>query len=699
MASRRARMRRRRKPHIFLRILLVSLATLIILAGVMTTLGFAVVHSWLQDLPDATKTKVAQVTKIYSADGKLLARLFLENREVVPLPEISPYMREGVIAVEDERFYQHEGYDVVGIARAVVTDLASGSAKEGASTLTQQYIRQTVLSREATQVTVSRKIREIYLAQELEKRYTKDEILAMYLNTVYFGDGAYGAEAAAKHFFNKPAKDLTIAEAAMLAGLPQSPYRLNPLNKDNEARAKDRQRWVLAKMLDNGYITVDQYRAAIAEKLHFQSAPEMRDGIYECPYFVAYVKKQLQDMYGTSVVFKGGLKVYTTIDTRMQDVAEKARDHNLGEPGDPSVALVSIDPKTGYIKAMVGGKDFKKNQFNLATQGRRQPGSAFKTFTLVTALEKGIPPYRAFDSGSPAIIPGGRGAPDWVVYNSEGKGEGFISLEEATAKSVNCVFARLIEELGAAQVSAMAKRMGIATKIPNYPSITLGTTNCTPLEMASAYGTLAANGVHATTSGIVKVVGPDGKVMFDNSSSHVQRKQAISPQIAYAATKVLQGVVSHGTGTAADIDRPEAGKTGTSENYRDAWFVGYTPQLVTSVWVGYATERPMTDVHGERGFGGTLAAPIWAEYMSTVLGKSPASDFASAAKPDYMWKDSWSRPHSDEPKVPLKPKITPAPPKSTKPAPPAPPSGGGGSGGDGGGGSGGGGSGETSSSP
>lgn len=673
-------MRRHHRPRILLRIALVVLGVLIVLSSAATAFGSALVQSWLKDLPNATATKVAQVTKIYSADRVLLAKLYLENREVVPLSQMSPLLRQGVVAVEDERFYQHEGYDAVGMLRALVTNLGAGRVAEGASTLTQQYVRQTVLSREATQVTVARKIREIYLAQELEKRYSKDEILAMYLNTVYFGDGAYGAEAASKHYFNRSAKDLTLAQAAMLAGIPQSPRRLNPLVKENAKRAVDRQRWVLAKMLEQGKITKDEYTKARAEKLKYESAPQTKDGVYACPYFVSYVKKLLQDKYGTSVVFKGGLKVYTTIDTKMQAEAEKARDHNLGRVGDPQVALVSIDPKTGYIKALVGGKDFTKSQFNLATQGKRQPGSSFKTFTLVTALEDGIPPYRAFDSDSPAVIPGKKGAPDWVVYNSEGHGGGYVSLENATAHSVNAVYARLIDELGADQVAATAKRMGITSYIPNYPSITLGTQNVTPLEMASAYGTLANNGVHAKAIAITKVIGPDGKVMADTK---IERKQVISPQIAYAATKVLETVVDYGTGTAADIGRPEAGKTGTSENYRDAWFVGYTPQLVTSVWVGYLTEKPMEDVHGERGFGGTLAAPIWADYMSSVLDGLPEQSFQHFDTPDYMWKDSWSREYKEkkkpDPTTPindtqLKPGTKPPAPKPPKPKPPTPPS-------------------------
>jgi penicillin-binding protein 2D len=685
MASRRVRMRRHHKPRILLRIFLVTVATLLVLSSAASAVAASVVQSWLQDLPDATQTKVAQATKIYSADGQLLARLYLENREVVPLTDISPFLRHGVVAVEDERFYQHQGYDVYGMARAAVTDLTSHGVRQGASTLTQQYIRQTVLSHEATQVTLARKIREIYLAQELEKRYSKDQVLAMYLNTVYYGDGAYGAEAASKHYFNKSARNLDLAEAAMIAGLPQSPRYLNPLLKANAARATARQRWVLAKMLDQGYITADEYHQAYAEKLHYQSAADVKDGVYDCAYFVSYVKKLLQDKYGTAVTFKGGLKVYTSIDTNMQHTAEKARDDNLDQPGDPSCAMVTIDPKSGWIRALVGGKDFAKSQFNLATQGKRQPGSSFKMFTLVTALEKGIPPYRAFSSDSPAVIPGTNGAPDWVVSNSEGKGSGDMPLDEATALSVNCVFARLIQEIGAANVAETAKRMGIVSKIPPYPSITLGTQNCTPLEMASAYGTLANNGVHVDPVAITKVVGPDGKVMFSAQPKHAQ---AVSPDIAFAATKVLKGVIDHGTATAANIGRPAAGKTGTSENYRDAWFVGYTPQLVTAVWVGYQTERPMEDVHGQRGFGGTLAAPIWAEFMKSVLNPAPAIDFTSQSTPNYSWQDSWTRGYSNssnttnlKPKTKTTPKPTPAPtPKPTpkpktkpKPKPPVTP--------------------------
>lgn len=684
MTARRLRMRRHSKRvKLAVRILLVVVAVMVVFSGVATAFGYAVIQQWLKDLPKMDTTKLAQATRIYSADGTLLARLYLENREVVPLDKISPYLQKGVIAVEDERFYQHGGYDLYGIARAAVKDVTAGGAVQGASTLTQQYIRQTVLSQEATQVTLARKFREIYLAQELEKRYTKDQILAMYLNAVYFGDGAYGAEAAARHYFYKSAKDLSLAQAAMLAGLPNSPGRLDPYEKANLPRAIGRQHWVLQKMLEQGYITKEQHDKAIAVKLAYKSAPQTADGIYAAPYFASYVKKQLQVVFGKDLVFKGGLTVHTTIDLGMQAKAERAVKDALNQPGDPSAAVVSIDPGTGYIKAMVGGNDYAKNKFNLATQGKRQPGSSFKTFVLVTALEKGIPPTRAFDSDSPAIIP--YKPHDWVVYNSEGQGYGYMSLQDATANSVNCVYARLIEELGPPDVVSMAKRMGITSYVPNYPSIALGTMNATPLEMASAYGTLAANGVHAKAISITKVADSEGKTIYDGKP---QRKQAISREIAYAATRILTHVISGGTGTAADIGRPEAGKTGTSQNYRDAWFVGYTPQLVTSVWVGYYSEKPMSDVHGTRVFGGTFPAEIWNQYMSSVLAGQPALDFASAPDPNYIWKDSW-RTESPPPAPrhkrtrrttgtytkPENPIVAPpvTPPKKKKDTPPPPP--------------------------
>lgn len=627
----------------FIRIGVVAivLSVALLLAGAVS--AYAVFQSWLKDLPDYESPEafqVAQATKIYSADGVLLARLYLENRTIVPISEIASDLANALVSIEDERFYEHPGIDPEGLARAALVDVMAGSAEEGASTITQQYVDNTLLRDERLDRTLKYKAREMYLALQLEKKRTKTEILELYLNTVYFGEGAYGAEAAAKTYFAKSAKDLTLPEAALIAGLAQAPSRLDPY--DNPDGAVQRRNEVLKRMLRNGYITQEQHDEAVASTLRLDRAVEPEGGIYQSPYFVAHVKKLLQQEFDQALVFQGGLTVYTTLDTKRQKMAEDAVFTSLNRPGDPDCALVSIDPKTGHVVAMVGGRDFATNKFNLATQGRRQPGSSFKTFVLVAALEAGMPPYRYVDSSSPAQIPS---KPAWTVSNSEGRGKGMITMDAATRSSVNTVFARLIWELndktdsGAAKVAKLAKRMGIMSEIPAYPSIALGSQNVTPLEMASAYGTLATNGKHIGPISITKVVDPSGKIVYENKA---KPEQVIEPSIAYAATSILEGVISGGTATRARIGRPAAGKTGTSQNYRDAWFVGYTPDLVTSVWVGYyKSETSMRNVHGGRGFGGTLAAPIWAKYMKAALANVPRNDFPKQAKPKYKWKSEW----------------------------------------------------------
>jgi penicillin-binding protein 1A len=593
-------------------------------AGAMT------VKSWLKDLPDYRAKgafDVARPTRIFSADGKLLARLYLENREVVPISQISTDLVNGVVAIEDERFYQHHGVDPYGIVRALVTNVQRGNATgQGASTITQQYIRNTILIDERTHETLERKIREAYLALELEKRHSKREILDMYLNTIYLGEGAYGAESASQVYFAKRAKDLSLPEAALIAGLPQQPSRLNPY--ENPDGAIERRNQVLAHMLRKHYIDQRAYDTAVATPLDLKRRSEPDDGIYAAPFFVAHVKKLLQQQFSPAVVFKGGLTVYTTVDMKMQGYAESVIKSQLGGKG-PEAALVTIDPNTGDVRALYGGSDYSKNKFNLATQGHRQPGSSFKTFVLTTAIEKGMPPYYRIDSASPALIP--TKPKPWIVANSEGSGRGMITLASATAASVNTVFARLAWELGAKDIAKTAKRMGIESELPEYPSIALGTRNVTPLEMASAYGTLATGGVHHDPVFITKVVDRDGKVLY---TAPTRGSRVLKPEVAYAVTDVLRGVVRSGTGTRANIGRPVAGKTGTSQNYRDVWFVGYTPQLVTSVWAGYRQEQPIY-VNGRHAFGGTVCAPIWAAYMRQALAGLPSKDFAKASPPPY----------------------------------------------------------------
>lgn len=645
MSSRRARARRHRTSGRLtaarIAAIVGALTLALVLAGAVS--AYAVFQSWLQDLPDYESPnafQVAQATKVYSADGVLLAKLYLENRTVVPLSEIATDLADAIVSIEDERFYEHPGIDPEGLARAAVVDILAGSAEEGASTITQQYVDNTLLRDERTDRTLRYKAREMYLAVQLEKRRTKQEILGLYLNTVYFGEGAYGAQSAARVYFSKDAKDLTLAESALIAGLAQAPSRLDPY--DNPEGAVKRRNEVLKRMERNGYITAEERDAATATELALKRDEEPESGIYRAHYFVAHVKKLLQQQFDQSLVFQGGLTVYTTLDTKRQQMAEDAVFSSLNRTGDPDCSLVSVDPRNGHIVALVGGRDYNQNKFNLATQGKRQPGSSFKTFVLVAALEEGMPPYRYVDSSSPAKIPSN---PAWVVSNSEGKGRGLITMDAATRASVNTVFARLIWDLndkkstGAEKVAKLAKRMGIVSDIPAYPSIALGSQNVTPLEMASAYGTLATNGKHIGPIAITKVVGPDGKTVFENKE---QPEQVVEPEIAYAATQILEGVISGGTATRARIGRPAAGKTGTSQNYRDAWFCGYTPQLSTAVWVGYyKTETSMRSVHGQRGFGGTLAAPIWAKYMKAALANEAKLDFPKQKKPKYKWKSEW----------------------------------------------------------
>lgn len=649
--SARTRQRRRTKhtgPKLFVGGcgLVILLGIVLAIAGVAS--GAALVDTWTADLPDIsdpTVFTVPQTTRVYSADDKLLANLYLENRQVVTLDKISPYLLKAVVAVEDERFYQHKGVDYVGLVRAVLTNASTGR-REGASTLTQQFIRNTVLADERFEISYRRKVREAWLALELERQHSKDEILGMYLNTVYFGEGAYGAESAALTFFGKHVADLTVAEAALLAGLPQQPSRLSPYT--NLEGAVGRRQWVLAKMLENGAIGQAEYDAAKVEEPKLQRAPELAEqGVYSAPYFIAHVKKLLQDEYGTGLVFKGGLTVYTTLDTTLQTYAEKAVTGVLNRKDDPDAALVSVDPRNGHIRALVGGRDWKSNKFNFATQAKRQAGSSFKVFTLVTALESGMPPHRRIDSSVPATIK--TGAKPWIVHNAEGGGgKGYITLQQATVGSVNTAFARLAKELGGKAIAETANRMGITSKLQPVLSITLGTQGVSPLEMASAFGTLANEGRHFEPIAVTKIVDSKGETIFEAESASTQ---AIDPEIAYAATSILKGVISGGTATRAQIGRPAAGKTGTTQDYRDAWFVGYTPQLSTAVWMGFTPERPMNNVHGRRAFGGTFPAPIWHDFMIKALKDEPKLDFKKAKAPKYTWKKAWDVPSLKAPKL------------------------------------------------
>lgn len=581
--------------------------------------------------------RLDQTSQIIAADGTVIAELHGEqHREMVSLDEVCADLQHAVIAIEDERFYQHGGVDWKAILRAFWTNVVQGKVVQGASTITQQYVKNTLTGKERT---YWRKIEEASLAYQLERRYSKDKILEMYLNDVYFGQGCYGVKTASQTFFGKQPSELSLEEAALLAAVIRIPNYYSPYL--NPEAARKRRDLVLDKMSQLGYITAAQAAEAKSKPVEVQPLPEEAPS-QVAPYFVEYVKKYLYNTFAADqdlrarfgdlspddIIFRGGLRVYTTIDLDMQRYAEEAIASTLNKPGDPSAALCAVDPRTGEIKAMVGGKDFSKLQYNIAAQGGRQPGSAFKVFVLTTAISNGISPYKTYDS-SPTTLEFPDGT-KWKVENCEGSSYGSINVYTATVRSVNVVFARLIRDVGPQRVVQMARAMGITSHIDPYPSIALGalTNGVNPLEMASAFGTLACNGVHYEPICVRKVTDADGNVILENIP---KGKRVVREDVAAVVNSILQDAVRHGTGRAARIDRPQAGKTGTTDNYADAWFCGYTPDLSAAVWVGYPQGLvPMRNVHGITVYGGTFPAQIWKKFAEKALKDVPPSDFPKA---------------------------------------------------------------------
>ena len=636
MTARNRTTRRAAKPRIGKYIAIIARRLTVAGIGAVATATYSLAMSWLKDLPDysdADAYLLAEPTKVLDADGNVIAQFYMENRTPITKDECSQYVLWATVDTEDERFYEHNGVDIKGILRAVVAQLSGGS--EGASTITQQLVRNTVLSDEQFEQTLSRKVREAYIATQLEKMYSKDEILMMYLNSIYYGAGCYGIEAASETYFGKKCSELTIAEAATLAGLPQSPSYYNPLS--NPESAIERRNVVLAHLLDKGHITQEEYDEAVASDLVLNYTPPEKSGAYAYPYFVDYVKTTLSSQFSTDVIFKGGLTVKTTISPKYQQAAEDAVDSVLQYADDKlESALVCIDPNTGYILAMVGGRDYNTDQFNLATMARRQPGSSFKTFTLTAAIQAGMNPT-VMANGNDNITVG-----DWEVHNYERQSYGNISLRQATYLSCNTVYAQVINEIGVQSVIDTAYAMGITTDLSDhaYNSLTLGTAGCSVLEMASAYGTLAAGGVHHDTTCITEVLDRNGNSLYTYEPVGTQ---AISPEVAGAVTDVLEGVVAYGTGTEAqpDVDQPVAGKTGTTDDTRDLWFVGYTPQISVAVWVGYRTETEIW-YQGSLGSTHTLPSPIFAHFVTEALQGEPRQEFPETGSPVYKDNYSWS---------------------------------------------------------
>ena len=589
---------------------------LVLIAGGLLV-GAAVAISAHLPPVDALYDLPSEATRIYAADGQLIASLYRENRDSVRLDRVSPTLQRAVIDTEDADFYRHRGVSLKGVLRAGLRNLQDRGYAEGGSTITQQMARNLFLTPEKS---LSRKIAEILLAVQIERRLTKSEILQRYLNQVYFGQGAYGVETAAEVYFGKPAASLSLPESAMLAGLIRAPSYYSPY--EHPERARQRMGEVLLRMTEQGDITAAQMRAAEQSPLHL--AAKTNAGLIgiRAPYFVSYILPGLLERYGEDTLYKGGLRIYTTLDLAVQAAAQAAirrgidqakRDHLHVQEG----ALVAIDPRTGYIRAMVGGYDFRESQFNRAWQAHRQPGSAFKPFTYTVAVMRGIPPTRVLLDG-PIEFP----MPDgsiWKPQDFDKKWHGPVTVRYALENSLNTATIRLEQEVGPQAIVDLAHRMGIASKLEPELSLTLGASDVTLLEMTSAYGVFAYGGVRAAPVAVTRVTDWSGKVLEEHVPG---RHVVLSPEVAYMMTDLLKGVVLRGTGTAANLDIPQAGKTGTSDDFRNAWFIGFTPSIVAGVWFGNDDDSPMNHV-----VGGSLPAPIWAAFMKQILPSLPKDDW------------------------------------------------------------------------
>jgi len=617
-AKPKQRPRRRRR----LLLVLCIAVPLVVLAA--TAAGGAVYFSSSCDLSALRPVRQADNSLVYGANGGLIGVLpAVENRTAVARDAIGPWMPKATVAIEDRRFYQHGGIDPIGILRALVADVSAGHIVEGGSTITQELVRNLYLSREQT---LQRKVVEACLAIKLARAWPKNRILTAYLNDVFYGNHAYGIEAAAETYFSVPASRLTLEQAALLAGLPQAPSYYDPLH--NPAAALERRDEVLHALWQSKDISEAQYAAASHDRsLHLR--PSQAYASSE-PYFVGYVENILQAEYGSATVRAGGLKIYTTIEPRLQHAAVQALATELYDRHDPAGAIVSIDPATGAIRAMAGvTPGTSSNEFNLATTAERQAGSTFKPIVLAAAVAQGMNPWATRYLSAPFYY-----APlKWRVRTYDGSYAGPETVAAATLQSDNTVYARLALDVGPDAIVSMAQKLGVQTPLQSTPSLALGTGAVTPLDMASVYATLAAGGVYSKPLAIRRVVFPGGKV--GGGWGQPERTRVVPDWVAATVTHVLEENMLHGTGIGAHVPgRVDAGKTGTTDDYADAWFSGYTPALEATVWVGYPRgEIPMLDVHGAEVSGPTLPATAWRLFMERADDGSPNAAFPAPLSP------------------------------------------------------------------
>ena len=556
-------------------------------------------------------------TKVYSSDNKLIASFGLQNRIPVKLNDISMNMKYAILASEDARFYDHGAIDLASMVRALIADIIHKRIVQGGSTITQQLVKNIYLSPSKT---ITRKLKEVILSYRLEKKLTKNQILQLYLNTVYFGAGAWGIESAARTYFDTHAKDLSIPQSALLAGLVRAPSAYNPYK--HPENAKRRMIYVLKRMYENHFITFRQYKSAMNSKIILKRRSANFFGLIIAPYFTDYVRSWLINKFGEDVVYTSGLKVYTTLDTKLQRyafIAVKTGILRIKKRYDGlQGALLALEPKTGYVKAMIGGFSYEKSQFNRALMAKRQPGSSFKPFIYLTAISQGYMPTDTVKDEPEVFRFNGK---EWRPQNYEGTFHGTVTLMYALVHSVNVATINLLNSIGIDSVIKTAKRLGIEEKIPHNLSIALGSLSVRLIEMVRAYASFDNYGLLPKPIFITKIVNRYGKVVYDNEP---QLQRVANTVDAFILTGMLKNVIGYGTGRAARvIGRPLAGKTGTTNDYKDAWFIGFSPNLVCGVWVGYDNNKTIF-----RGATGARAAlPIWITFMKDALNRRPISTF------------------------------------------------------------------------
>ncbi len=640
-------------------------------AGFLFSVLFLSAAYALIDVPRPTDISTARSTIVLDRNNKLIARLHAEaDRVDIPFSQMPEHLREAVLAAEDHDFYTHSGVSLPSIVRAAFANVTGLGVRQGGSTITQQFVKNAYVGSERT---LWRKFKEAIVSVKIEGQLSKDEILHDYLNTIYLGRGAYGVEAAAQTYFRTNARKLELHESALLASIIKAPETYDPVR--NPEGAKQRRDFVLQTMAKLRFITDAQAAEAIAKPVKVRDRALVSAPAAVGAHFVEDVRRILMGQYGADKVYRGGMIVRTTLDLEFQKFAEEAVASVLDRKDDPQAALVAVDTQTGGVIAMVGGRTFEENQFNLASQGRRQAGSAFKPFVLATAVDSEYSVKSRFKA--PAKIKLETGFVPWEVANYDFKNYGQIDLIKATEFSVNTVYAQLILKVGPRAAADMAAQLGITSKLDVVPSLTLGTSGVSPMEMAGAYATFASGGMHAQPHLIRAIQDADKKTIFE---SEIKLARVVQPKVADTVAYALTQVVKNGTGRSAALGaRPVGGKTGTTEDHVDAWFAGFTRQIATTVWMGFPDgKRKMKDVRGIAVTGGSFPAQIWRAFMERAVEKMPVEGFGKPSFEGEVLNESPTPSPSPSPtssplqSLPPVPTATPTPKETKTPEPPSP---------------------------